>query len=600
MTSAEVPTLPAELEPLLVPIAAPHPGGVELRYEPVYDRIKEARREDDDVPQGEWQTERKTADWPAVVRLASDALAKQSKDLQLAAWFTEAKLRREGLPGLQAGLVLLRELVDRFWDHLYPEIDDGDVELRAAPLEWLGMRLDLPVRLVTLTRDGHDYLRYRESRLIPTEEEAGQSEVKAQQRESAIASGKLLPEAFDASFAATGKPFYKQLVADADGCLAALAALDQRTSERFADSAPSYQRLREAIEELQRTAKQLLKKKLETDPDPIEVGAADDAAALIDRVIDAAAPTAGAAAAAVPATLGSRDDAAARVAEAARFLRQKHPGDPAAYLLLRGFRWGELRASGGTPDPRLLAAPTTETRTRLKTLLLDAKWPELLEHAESVMATAQGRGWLDLQRYVLTACDALGADFHYVGAAIRSALRSLLADIPSLLDMTLMDDTPTANGETRAWLRDSGLAAGAGDVAAESADALHARDPGALAAAEVRAGRHDRAIALLMQEVAREKTHRGRFVLQTQLARTMVEAGHFAVAMPVLEELLRHIDEHRLEEWEAGEMVARPMALMHQCLERLDGDSSLRQALYLRICRLDPLAAIGFAASSAS
>ena len=89
------PALPADLEPLLAPIAAPHPGGVELRYDPVYDKIKEARREDDDVPQGDWQVERKTADWPGVVRMATDALATKSKDLQIAAWLTEAKLRRE-------------------------------------------------------------------------------------------------------------------------------------------------------------------------------------------------------------------------------------------------------------------------------------------------------------------------------------------------------------------------------------------------------------------------------------------------------------------------------------------------------------------------
>ncbi|HYD51214.1 MAG TPA: type VI secretion system ImpA family N-terminal domain-containing protein, partial [Gemmatimonadaceae bacterium] len=137
MTSPAAPAasaLPAELESLLAPLATPHPGGVELRYDPLYDRIKEARREDDGLAQGDWQTERKTADWPAVVRLATDALATKSKDLQIAAWLTEAKLRREGLAGLHQGLILLRELVDRFWDHLYPEIDEGDAELRAAPL----------------------------------------------------------------------------------------------------------------------------------------------------------------------------------------------------------------------------------------------------------------------------------------------------------------------------------------------------------------------------------------------------------------------------------------------------------------------------------
>jgi len=40
---------------LLAPIPGAKPSGENLRYAPVYDKIKEARREDDDAPQGEWQ-----------------------------------------------------------------------------------------------------------------------------------------------------------------------------------------------------------------------------------------------------------------------------------------------------------------------------------------------------------------------------------------------------------------------------------------------------------------------------------------------------------------------------------------------------------------
>ena len=47
---------------LLNPISGENPCGENLRYAVVYDKIKEARREDDDAPQGDWQRERKTAD----------------------------------------------------------------------------------------------------------------------------------------------------------------------------------------------------------------------------------------------------------------------------------------------------------------------------------------------------------------------------------------------------------------------------------------------------------------------------------------------------------------------------------------------------------
>src|SRR5690242_4088051 len=157
---------------LLAPIPGANPGGVALRYDPIYDKIKEARREDEDIPQGEWQTTRKTADWPQVIRLASDALATKSKDLQLAAWLSEAMLRREGFAGFRSGLDLLVGLLEQHWDHLYPEIEDGDAEMRAAPLEWLGTKLDLSIRRVPLTRAGHSWLQQQESRSMPTEADA--------------------------------------------------------------------------------------------------------------------------------------------------------------------------------------------------------------------------------------------------------------------------------------------------------------------------------------------------------------------------------------------------------------------------------------------
>src|SRR3954466_8919825 len=99
-------------EDLLNPIPGANPSGENLKYSPVYDKIKEARRQDDDAPQGEWQRERKVADFASVLRLGNEAIATRSKDLQLAAWLTEALLNREGFQGLYQGLNLIKGLVE--------------------------------------------------------------------------------------------------------------------------------------------------------------------------------------------------------------------------------------------------------------------------------------------------------------------------------------------------------------------------------------------------------------------------------------------------------------------------------------------------------
>jgi type VI secretion system protein ImpA len=134
-------------EDILAPIAGENPSGIDLRYDTkllVYDKIKEARRKDDDLAQGDWQSERKTANYPLVIKLAQDTLATVSKDLQLAAWLTEALLATEHYGGLCQGITLCEALLTKFWDTVYPVVEDGDLELRAKPLAWIGSFLDFP------------------------------------------------------------------------------------------------------------------------------------------------------------------------------------------------------------------------------------------------------------------------------------------------------------------------------------------------------------------------------------------------------------------------------------------------------------------------
>jgi type VI secretion system protein ImpA len=587
---------------LLQPIPGANPAGANLRYDPVYAQIKEAGREEEDLDQGEWKRPRKVADWSLVAKLASGVLAKQSKDLWVAAWLTEALVRQEGLAGLRVGLALLRGLLERFWDGVYPQLDDGDAGQRAAPLAWVGGYVDVAVRMVPVAKGGHDIFRYKESRSVPTEAEARKDEKKLEERKAALAGGTPSPEEFEKAFLATPKAWYKQLRGDLQESLGATQALDELGQQKFGDAAPSYTKLRGALEEVSHVVEQLLDKKLQVEPDPTDAAAPRDAAS--GGTLN---PAAGTALAPEPTSV---DDAASRIAGAARFLRHADPRNPAPYLMLRGFRWGELRAHGPELDPKLLAAPPTQLRTHLKGLLLDGKWAELLDAGENVMATPHGRGWLDLQRYELTACEALGPEYEWVTAAIERALIGLLRDLPQLADLTLMDDTPTANAETRAWLESGGLLTAAAQAAEEARGARRgpARTEARLhfghaafdrAMDEVRAGRPQKGIELLMREAEQEKSPRARFLRRAEAAGIMVDVGLEPVALPILNELVQQIEDHKLEEWELAEVVARPMGLLYRALEKLGGDAVLKDTLYQRICRLDPMQAIAFPAGSA-
>jgi len=591
-----------EMSGLLAPIAGASPVGASLRYEPIYDQVKEARREDDDLPQGDWQASRKTADWPLVVRLTTDALTKRTKDLQLAAWLTEALLHRDGIAGLRDGLSLIHQFLEQFWDGVYPEIDDGDLEMRAAPVEWVGVKLELAVRKAPLTEDRRSLLDYENSRKVPTKEEADSDDAKREVRERAVADGKTTPEDFEAAFASTTKAWYKQLVGDLDATQTAIQALDEFCRQRFGNVSPSFSPLRDAVRDVRRAAGQLLARKLELEPEASGDGTSAATASGASDASAGAAPTVRNFAAEGPRT---RDEAATWIAAAATRVRRDRPADPASYLMLRGFRWGELR--GGVVDPRMLIAPTTEVRTRLRGFRLDGRWSELLDAAEEVMASPVGRGWLDLQRYVLTACDALGGEYEPVRKSVRSVLRTLLTDVPDLPSMTLMDDSPAANAETMAWMRSDGLLDGEPGAAVETPSSpaerprpMAQRDAYDVARERARAGDARGAMELLMREATQEKSARARFIRRAQAAEIMVGAGLEPVALPILRELIAQVDEHKLEDWEDGETIAQPMSLLYRCLGRLDGSSSDRQDLYVRICRLDPVQAIRLGDASAA
>jgi type VI secretion system protein ImpA len=578
---------------LLTPIAGDNPSGANLRYDPVYDQIKEARRQDDTGPQGDWQRERKVADYRVALELASKTLAERSKDLQLGVWITEAALQREKFSGLRQGLDLLRGLLEQFWDTLYPEIEDDDLEPRIVLLGWVGERLVEPVRFTPITSGGLGLYHYKESRIIGSEEDAAASETKMQARHTAIAEGKTTLEAFDKDAASTSTAQYEAWVAAMDACLASIESLGSLCDEKFGNDAPSFVPLRTAIEEVRHTTNMILQKRpgraseeSEPEAEPSEPSAVDEPAAPVRRKVSAAGLE--------PEDL---EDVTARLNAVAKFLRAQDASSPAPYLLLRGYRWGEIRGYSDPPDASLLIPPPTSVRQSIRRLASESNWSELIETAEAAMAQPYGRAWLDLQRHVVNAAEQSG--YAYVAAAIRSEVRALLVDLPRLPDWEFSDETPVASSETHAWLKE--LASPAPPALPPAAAVFD--DPGigpsdpaepappdsfVLAVEAARAGRGSEAIQMLAAEIPRQQSGRARFQRKLQLAQICMMSGHETLAQPILEELTQSIDQHQLDEWESREIVAQPLVMLY----KLQRDEAIKQKLYARISRLDPVQAL--------
>jgi type VI secretion system protein ImpA len=587
-------------EDLLQPISGDNPSGVDVKYL-LYDKIQEARRQDDDLAQGDWQRERKMSNFAEVVRLAQDGLATRSKDLKVAAWMTEALVHTDGFAGLRQGLGVCCGLIRNFWDTLYPPLDDGELEDRAAPLEWLNSSTEVPLKFVPIVSAGYNWFQYKESRLVPYDDPKLKDADK-KLRAKKLTEGKVAPEAVDKAFAETPKAFYVQAEKDLDGCLAAVRELNELCTQKFGDTAPSFNKVQITLEEIRHTIHLLLEKKRELEPDPVEpVPAPANMPGAPENGSGGGAVNVGVQV--VSSEPADRRDAIANIAAAAAFLRRREPHSPAPYLMMRGLRWGELRAGVAAGDATVMEAPPTELRQQIKRLALGQRWSEMLEQAEQAMSLPCSRAWLDLQRMVIDACNALGDAYQPIAAAIQSDLKALLTDLPQLLDASLMDDTPAANTETRNWLKQ--LLQGSPSSSSSEAGPAAASDPAPAswparpadayksAREALVAGQAEKAFELLTQEIARQNCGRGRFHRKLQLVQLCIQAGKEAVAQPLLDDLLAAIELHKLEDWEEKETVAEALAAVLTSSKKIQGNAAEKQKVFDRICRLDPVRALG-------
>lgn len=606
---------------LLNPIDGDNPSGKSLRYERVYDQIKEARTEDDEsIPSGDWQRQVKRADFALVIKLAGEALATKSKDLQLLAWLTEAHLKREGIALLDPCLQMFLKMQQEFWETLYPEIEDSDVGMRAVPVEWAANRAATLLREAPLTSSKLNFFEYKESRSIGYEADAASSETKAAARELAVSDGKATAEDFDAALGATPKSFYVGLERSLNSSYESLETLQQFCEEKYGEDGPSFSKLRSSIEEVRQVVLALLNEKRKTDPDEgAEAASSDEEVAeeiQEETVADAASSAPqlkkGKALSAEPADW---DDAVARVNACALYMRGQNAGSPVPYLLQMAVRWGELREQGSSPSYDFLASPATEVRQTLKRLAAESEWEQLLTTALTTAGGPCGRAWLDVQRYIWKAADNCG--YYALTAAVVASLRSLLQDIPELRGWTLDDDTPAANPETQQWLDEfvvpktaeivvssavteavpvgEGIETAQGfsmDLPEDSEKETEVPDAYALAEQFMKQGQVASAVQLLARDAAQQPSGRARFQRKMQVAQLCMAAGHGDVAHPLLEQLAQEIDLRKLEEWEAGEILAQPLALLLKCMEKLPNSAAEREAIFIKLCNIDPTAAL--------
>ncbi|MGB7478876.1 MAG: type VI secretion system ImpA family N-terminal domain-containing protein, partial [Burkholderiaceae bacterium] len=115
------------------PLAGASPSGADVRGEPDFDLLQ------DEMAKLSSPSSSGTLDWNQVARLATTLLAEKGKDLLVASYLAGALLQTRGLPGLADGLGVLRDLLEQYWDTLFPPLQR--LRGRRNALQWLAERI---------------------------------------------------------------------------------------------------------------------------------------------------------------------------------------------------------------------------------------------------------------------------------------------------------------------------------------------------------------------------------------------------------------------------------------------------------------------------
>lgn len=312
-----------DLEALLAPIPGDEPAGPRVPFE-INSKLEDSRK--DVSPEDDPDGRGRSADWRGIVRQTQEILAEQSKDLLTAARLTEGLTKTNSLPGLRDGLKLMHRLITDCWDRLNPTIEDGDLEVRAGPFNWL----DAPERGARFPNT---------IRLLPLFDGPAGSYSYVDWKNAQEGRGSVSTSDWDEAVRRASYEKCETLSADIDECVAELTSLTQALADRIGADAPGMIYLRGALEDVRQ-----LVGRIKTDKTPLEGESSSSAETGTSDSAEGGseAPMVGGRMVLPSAGATNREDAYRLLSHAASMLRKLEPHSPVPWLVERAIHLGKL------------------------------------------------------------------------------------------------------------------------------------------------------------------------------------------------------------------------------------------------------------------
>lgn len=244
-----------DVEDFLNPISDSETCGEDLSFSNEFHDIKKAKTQDDPLLDlGDWVSEPKQSDWLFVANTSEKLLKEKTKDIRLLTWLSEAWSNLHGYVGIHKSLELSYRMLEQFWDAMYPEVDDGDLDQRLGLLQGLVNQLPLLIKKIPVVNqspyyslfDYEGFLHQQNNRLRhadSSEEVEGVQEL----------------EQFDNILSKSSKSFQQQNYQDFSQIIVQWENLKKALDQLMGLDAPSFASIDSQLENIHKTLRKIYK-----------------------------------------------------------------------------------------------------------------------------------------------------------------------------------------------------------------------------------------------------------------------------------------------------------------------------------------------------
>jgi type VI secretion system protein VasJ len=520
------------------PISPDQPTGSDVRYDPEFDSLQ-AEIDKLFSPSAVDRT-----DWKTVSNISINILSTKSKDLLVACYLAVSQVHLNKVEGLAAGLTILRDMLNTYWDTLFP------------PKKRMRGRLGAVEFWIERTETALENIPPANSTEKMDEIKSVFSDLDSILKESLPDPPLLTP--VERQIQRIFETVNSQPVNDAPDTQTASAVVP----EEF--PAKSVKKVESAVSEIKQTGAE--REDISSEKEALKVAV----------------------------------NGLQKLRKAASYIFEENPENPISYRYRRVDAWAKVSALPPSENGKTnILPPLPYELQNLHDLRSNGKWELLLKSSEQNLS--QFIFWFDLNRFAAEALINLGEIYVKPHKAVCEETAFFLYRIPGLESLAFSDGTPFADPETRQWIKSISLESGGNpagqiqivenDPSAENDDRMPEIIKQAMDLSQKM--KIVEAVGLIHRELQNCRSKRASLLWRLALCQVILGSDKKNMALPHFEVILDDIESYKLETWDPDLAVKALFIVFtgYQSFAEKEYKTKASEALN-RIAKINPVEAI--------